>query len=94
MEMAMQKPETAYLKTMSEDEQLEWASDVLWEITDEHAKALDLQGWKIVNKNDPTNWRWPFDSRDSGCDCPDWCEDWHPPMAGEVVPFPPVKDRA
>ena len=90
----MQKPETAYLKTMSEEEQLDWASDVLREITDEHTKALDLQGWKIVNKDDPKNWRWPFDSRDSGCGCPDWCEDWHPPMAGEVVPFPPVKDQA
>ena len=65
---------------------------MLWEITDEHTKALDLQGWKIVNKDDPTNWRWPFDSRDSGCGCPDWCEDLASPMAGEVVPFPSVKD--
>jgi hypothetical protein len=88
MEMAMQ-----YLKTMSEDEQLEWASDVMCDLTDEAAKALDVAGWKIVNKDDPNN-RWPFCSELAGCASPDWCEDWHPPMAGEVVPFPPVKGRA
>jgi hypothetical protein len=70
----MRKPQTAKLGTMSEDEQLEWASDVLWEIKDRHTKALDLQGWKIVNKDDPNNW-WLFNSRSAGCASPDWCED-------------------
>ena len=89
----MRRPDTAYLKTMSEDEQLEWASDVLCEITDRHVMALELQGWKIVNKDDP-KWLWPFDSELAGCASPDWCEDLATPKAGEVVSFPPVQGRA
>jgi hypothetical protein len=69
------KMRTVYLETLSEDEQLEWASNMLQEITDKHTKALDLQGWKIVNKDDPTQ-RWPFDSKNTSCSCPDWCEDF------------------
>jgi hypothetical protein len=76
METAMRRPDTAYLETMDEDEQLEWASGVLEEIEYRHAKALDLQGWRIVHKDDPANWRWPFDSKTAGCASPDWCEDY------------------
>ena len=88
----MRKPQTAFLKEMSEDEQLDWASDVLCKVTDRHAVALDLQGWKIVHKDDPDR-RWPFDSKSAGCASPDWCEDLHS-RAREAVPFPPVQGRA
>lgn len=55
--------------------QLDWASNVLSQITDRHAKALDIQSWKIVHKED-SNHRWPFHSQWTGCAAPDWCEDW------------------
>jgi hypothetical protein len=85
--MAMQRPETAYLKTMSEDEQLDWATDVVCEIEDRHAMALDLQGWKIVHKDDPNSIRWPFNSESAGCDSPGWCEN----VVSKAGEFPPVK---
>jgi hypothetical protein len=56
------------------EEQLAWVSAVLDEIGDRHAKALDLQGWKIINKDDPDH-RWPFDSQSFGYTAPDWCDD-------------------
>jgi hypothetical protein len=89
-EIEMQKAETAFLKTMSEDEQSDWASDVLAEMVDDHAKALDIQGWKIVNIDDPDH-RWPFNSVEAGCTAPDWCENFA--GAAEVIPFP-VQGRA
>jgi hypothetical protein len=85
----MQKPRTAYLKMMPEDEQLDWASNMLQEITDKHAKALDLQGWKIVNKNEP-DYRWPFDSKTAGCIPPDWCEDLSTQQGGIGAPVKPI----
>jgi hypothetical protein len=84
VEDGMRKPQTAYLEKMDEDEQLEWASNALCEITDRHAMALDLQGWKIVNKDDP-NCRWPFDSKSAGCVSPDWCEDLSKPKLTVVL---------
>lgn len=57
-----------------EDELGEWAGDVMCEVTDEHAKALDIAGWKIVSQIDP-NHKWPFDSKGAGCACPNWCVD-------------------
>ena len=83
----MRRPQTAYLKAMPEDEQLDWASDVLSEIADRHVK---LQGWKIVNRDDP-DWRWPFNSKTAGCAAPNWCEDLATPKA---ISFPPVQGRA
>jgi hypothetical protein len=59
---------------MSENERLEWASDVLSEITDGLVAILDTQGWKIVNKDD-ANRRWPYGLNDISYACPDWCED-------------------
>ena len=58
----------------SEEEWLEWASDVLSKITDGDVALLDSQGWKIVNKADP-NRRWPYGVNDISYACPDWCED-------------------
>jgi hypothetical protein len=66
----------SWLKGMSEDKRLEWAADVLSEMTD-HAALLDSQGWKIVNRDDP-NQRWPYGADDLRYACPDWCEDLRP----------------
>ena len=63
---------TTKLATMNDDERLDWASRVLEELTDIHAVALELQGWKIVNK-DEAGRLWPFDG--SKAQCPLWCED-------------------
>ena len=38
------------LARLSEDELHDWAGDLLGEITDEHVKALQGRGWKIVNE--------------------------------------------
>jgi hypothetical protein len=84
MEDGMRRPDTGYLETMSEDEQLDWATDVLCKITDRYAMALDLQGWKIVCKDDPGR-LWPFSSKDTGCQCPDWCEDLSKPKLTVVM---------
>jgi len=65
-------------KEIPEDELLDWASAVLGKMDDRYAKALDLQGWMIVNKDDPTR-RWPFDSQSFGYPAPDWCEDYSCP---------------
>jgi len=57
---------------MSEEEQHEWANDVMWD-SDPIAKALDILGWKIVCTEDDR--LWPFDSERAGCASPEWCED-------------------
>lgn len=57
--------------SMSEDEQLDWASDLLSDITDEHAVVLDKLGFKIVSVIDER--KWPSGSV-SGLPHPDWCE--------------------
>jgi hypothetical protein len=62
---------------MSEDDRLEWTSDVLSEMTDHHVALLDSQGWKIVDKDDP-NQRWPYGADDLCYACPDWCEELVP----------------
>jgi hypothetical protein len=36
--------------------------------------ALDVMGWKIVDKEGDTR-RWRFDSETADYPCPDWCED-------------------
>ena len=77
------------LKGMSKDEQLEWASNVLSEITDAHVAVLDTQGWKIVNKDDP-NRRWPYGVNDISYACPDWCEDLRP--SADHPPQPHIAD--
>jgi hypothetical protein len=59
---------------MSDDARDRWASDMMAEVTDEIAKALDIAGWKIVFQDDPTC-LWPFSSKETGSTCPDWCED-------------------
>ena len=66
------------LKEMDEDEQLDWASKVLEKIGDRHAVALELQGWKIVNKHEPDR-LWPFGG-DIEAQCPLWCEDMRGPV--------------
>ena len=69
--------DTAALVQWTEEEQLNWASNVLCDLKDKHAKALDMQGWKIVHKDDPS-YRWPFSSKDSECDCPSGVKIWIP----------------
>ena len=87
------------LAVMSEDERDAWAFGLLEnDLTDEDVIALDILGWKIVEK-DP----WPdvdghvyprwLDRKATGCDCPDWCHDYGPLKPGEVVLFPPVPGR-
>ena len=93
----MRRPE----KEIPEDELLDWASAVLGKMDDRYAKALDLQGWMIVNKDDPTR-RWPFDSQSFGYPAPDWCEDygvvWHrqdygPAPKADMSPTPKRSPR-
>ena len=52
-----------------------WASDVMDEITYEHAVALDVAGWKIVRKDGDNHHLWPFYSKEAEYPCPGWCED-------------------
>ena len=73
----MRRRRMSQLKWLSEEDQLDWAGYVLCELTDKHAKALDLQGWKIVRKEEP-DCLWPFSSK--SCDCPLWCEDISRPL--------------
>ena len=63
-----------WLAQLPVDEVQNWAAEVMEELTDEHALALDVAGWKIVSTIDPT-YRWPFNSKASGFECPDWCDD-------------------
>jgi hypothetical protein len=56
------------LARLSEDELFEWSAGVMFEITDEHVKALEVGGWKIVRADGN---RWPFDSEETGCSCPE-----------------------
>jgi hypothetical protein len=57
--------------SMSEDERLDWACDLLSDITDEHAVVLDRLGFKIVSVTGER--KWPSGSV-SGLPYPDWCE--------------------
>ena len=61
-------------KGMSEQDRQHWAATIMEELIDEYAVALDIAGWKIVRQGDPA-YRWPFNSKQSGYKCPDWCED-------------------
>ena len=63
----------AMLAKMSEAKRQDWASTKLAEITDRHVKALDIMGWRLVYKDDPS-YRWPFDVNEAGCPAPEWCD--------------------
>jgi hypothetical protein len=83
------------LTAMSEEDRCDWAFELLQkDLTDEDIIALDVLGWKLVEKDPSSDGlpRWPFDSKATGCYCPDWCDDNHydesPKKPGEVVPFP------
>jgi hypothetical protein len=56
---------------MSEDERLDWACDLLSDITDEHAVVLDKLGFEIVSITGER--KWPSGSV-SGLPHPGWCE--------------------
>ena len=59
---------------MSEEDRQDWTDETYMKITDEAVMALHLAGWKIVDQNDPKH-LWPFDSAETGSQCPPWCED-------------------
>jgi hypothetical protein len=61
------------LARLSEKELVDWADQMLSEITDAHALALDYAGWKIVCKDDPAH-QWPLSVSATGGQCPPWCE--------------------
>jgi len=63
-----------HLKQLSDDELQDWASCIMEGLTDKHAVALNVAGWKIVSTIDPA-YRWPFGCKDTGWKCPEWCED-------------------
>jgi hypothetical protein len=60
-------------RSMSKKEQLDWACDLLSDITDEHAVVLDKLGFKIVSVTGKR--KWPSGSV-SDLSHPDWCEAW------------------
>ena len=63
-----------WLAKMSEERRARWAGDRTTVIDDEIAMALHIAGWKIVSQDDP-NHLWPFDTIESGCQCPPWRKD-------------------
>ena len=66
----------------TEDELEEWASKKMESITDLHVVALNMAGWKIVRQHEEdigfVTPKWPYDSKHTGYDCPEWCEDMRP----------------
>jgi hypothetical protein len=81
-----------------EEDQQAWASRKMDDITDAHALALHIAGWKIVSRDDPNNPayteyqhlggvtpKWPFGSKKTGCVCPAWCDDMRP--KANVIPL-------
>ena len=80
------------LAQLSQDDLEMWAGDLLGEITDEHVKALQVHGWKIVHEDGRS--KWPFSSEETGCVCPNWCQDLLTKKpAGKVLPFLPPTDH-
>jgi hypothetical protein len=71
------------LARMCEGEREVWANAVMYEAGhDLIALALDIMGWKIVQKEPSNGPRWLFDSAETGCTCPDWCDDLSPSPPG------------
>ena len=62
--------------TWSEKKRQAWAARKLDAITDAHVLALNMMGWRIVTDYEG---RWPFDSKRTLCDCPEWCDDMSKP---------------
>src|SRR5262249_51934686 len=75
------------------EEQEAWAARKLDEITDKHALALHLAGWKIVIRDDlpwlepGENPKWPFNSDRAKVAAPAWCEDIARPKAANKVDY-------
>lgn len=76
------------LKDAPEKTRQNWADKNIGFISDRHVLALDIAGWKIVRK-DGGNHLWPFSSKATKCDCPDWCHDVDDVVGptAKVLPF-------